>query len=232
MYLDRVDFGDTFGAILPMTNDPESLPEKNTKRSSQTDHSTEPVLLCITVDSSTCYQGCFTVDLKLGRLDSWTWHFAMTLFPHKVITQAASCLVSKLQICCFVIFSECFQSLRLTKTWTDPLFDIRNPPTNILLLNQGLSDLLDASYKFKKIHVLSSLTVILTPYSPWNKSSGVFENSVPSCPSEHQRSWMLLSWPHLISCRRLAVKLLQRHALGDSQEFDAPKAVQTYPPKI
>ena len=44
---------------------------------------------------------------------------------------------SRFGVLCF--FSECFQSLRLAKTWTDPLFNIRNPPSNILLLYQGLS---------------------------------------------------------------------------------------------
>lgn len=62
-----------------------------------------------------------------------TWSWGGLTLAHKVITQAASCLGSKLQICC-----RMFSKFAACKTWTDPLFDIRNPPTNILLLYQGL----------------------------------------------------------------------------------------------
>lgn len=114
----RVDFGDDFGATFP-TNDPESLPWHRT---------------CLALYHRRLF---YLLPAVYRRQSTWSWG-GLTL-AHKVITQAASCLGSKLQIWCFVIFSECFQSLRLAKTWTDPLFNIRNPPTNILLLYQGLS---------------------------------------------------------------------------------------------
>lgn len=194
------------------TNDPESLPWHRT---------------CLALYHRRLF---YLLPAVYRRQSTWSWG-GLTL-AHKVITQAASCLGSKLQIWCFVIFFRMFSKFAACKNMDRPLVQHKKSTNQYTLIVPRFMHLLDASYQFKKIHVLSSLTVILTPYSPWNKSSGVFENSVPSCPSEHQRSCMLLSWPHLISCRRLAVKLLQRHALGDSQEFDAPKAVQTYPPKI
>lgn len=198
------------------TNDPESLPWHGT---------------CLALYHRRLF---YLLPAVYRRQSTWSWG-GLTL-AHKVITQAAraaSCLGSKLQIWCFVIFFRMFSKFAACKNMDRPLVRHKKSANQyIYLLYQGLSIFWMPHTNSKKIHVLSSLTVILTPYSPWNKSSGVFENSVPSCFSEHQRSCMLLSWPHLISCRRLAVKLLQRHALGDSQEFDAPKAVQTYPPKI
>ena len=86
-------------------------------------HGTEPVLLCITVDSSTCYQ-LRTEDSRLEVGEAW-------LLPTKSSPKQPVVSVRSSRFGVLRFFSECFQSLRLAKTWTDPLFNIRNPPTNI-----------------------------------------------------------------------------------------------------
>ena len=124
-----------------------------------------------------------TVDLKLGRLDSCPQ-------SHHPSSQLSRFEAPDLVFCDFF---RMFSKFAACKNMDRPLVQHKKSTNQYTLIVPRFIHLLDASYQLKKIHVLSSLTVILTPYSPWNKSSGVFENSVPSCPSEHQRSCMLLS---------------------------------------
>ena len=144
MHLDA--FVDSFGAILPMTRITTTI--KNTVRSSQTDHS-EPVVFCITVDSpSTCYVWCFQnkkhrvgVGLKLGRLTRFAMTFCHDSFwdtksspkQQKTSRKWGAQPVGRVLRWSF----RCLQSLWLAKL-SKPFFDIRNPPTNILVY-QGLS---------------------------------------------------------------------------------------------